>query len=343
MRCTNSQRRRQRQRRQRQTRFALAIILLATCVLFGTAFVFLFGNKPYNFTYDGTKDYYQSANADWSNKTTETFSKNLCIVNENISNPLIDDLLIPAGGLFSIDTGTTLYAKNVHQPMNPASITKILTALVALEKGSMEDIITVSDSILSLDVDSSICGLRVGDQLSLQDALYGLMLNSGNDAAVAIAEHVGGSQEQFMKMMNEKAISLGATNSHFTNPHGLTDEEHYTTVYDIYLILNAALQNPEFVDIIETTEYTANCIHASGEKITLRFDNTNQYLTGEISPPDSIHVLGGKTGTTMAAGSCLALVSQDSENHRYISILLKLSDRWTLYSEMNKLLEIINK
>ena len=166
------------------------------------------------------------------------FADELCVTAENIENPSVsEDTMLHGAGLFGVNEQKVLYSYQIHDRLFPASTTKILTALLALESGRLDEIVTVSQNAVNVPSDSSKAFLQTGDQLTLRDLLYGLMLPSGNDAAVAIAEFLGGSEEAFAQMMNEKAQSLGATNSHFVNSNGYQHEEHYTTAYDLYLSL----------------------------------------------------------------------------------------------------------
>ena len=185
---------------------------------------------------------------------------------------------------------------------------------------------------------SSVCGLQAGDTLTLYDLLCGLLLQSGNDAGIAIAEHVSGSEEAFVSLMNEEAKKLGATGTNFTNPHGLQDENHYTTAYDLYLMFNAALQDERFVEILEKTTYSASITGGDGTARTQEWSPTNYYALGEAKAPDGVRVLGGKTGTTDEAGSCLILYSEDIENRPYISIVMGADEKSILYDEMSALL-----
>jgi D-alanyl-D-alanine carboxypeptidase (penicillin-binding protein 5/6) len=152
--------------------------------------------------------------------------------------------------LMEVESGRILYEKNARKKMPMASTTKIMTAILAIENGSMDDIVTVSDK--AYGVEGSSIYLDRGEKICLENLLYGLMLRSGNDAAVAIAEHIGGSLENFVDMMNKKAIELGAKDTHFVNPHGLHDDLHYTTAYDLALISTYAMKNPIFRTIVST-------------------------------------------------------------------------------------------
>ena len=248
-----------------------------------------------------------------------------------------------AAGLFDVNNAAVLYANGIHDRMNPASLTKIMTAICALKYGNLEDTILCSDNVTKLESGASTCGLSSGDRLTLEQALYCLMLPSANDAAVAIAEHISGSVDEFCNLMNVEAKKIGATNSNFVNPHGLTNEEHYTTVYDLYLITNEAIHYPKFLEIIQTPSYKSSMLDSSGNEKPIDIKSSNKYHDGTYSAPDSVTVIGGKTGTTSAAGSCLALVTRDSKNNPYISIILHASERSLVYEQMSKLLEEINK
>ena len=184
--------------------------------------------------------------------------------------------------------------------------------------------------------------LKTGDTMTLDQALHILLLASSNDVALLIADNIGGSVEHFMEMMNEKARELGATNTHFSNPHGLTDPDHYTTAYDMYLIFNQAIKYDTFNQIINMSSYQTTYFDKNGKEIPYSCGTTNRYLRGQTNPPENITVLGGKTGTTNAAGHCLILHSKDIRGNSYISIVMRCLDSDTLYAEMTDLLNEIN-
>ena len=270
-------------------------------------------------------------------------SSTLCVANENTNNPEVDMSLAEGAGLFDISNYETLYAKNVHEKLYPASTTKILTAYVVLKHGQLEDVVTITSENIALESDSSHCGLKAGDKISVKELLYGLMLKSANDAANALADYVSGSTDNFAELMNKEAKLLGATNSHFMNAHGLHHEEHYTTVYDLYIIFQNALKNDMFREISGTMTHTASYLDSSGTPVSVQWDNTMQYFTRNKIPPEGTTVLAGKTGTTSKAQSCLVLLSENQAGEEFISIILKAQDRGVLYEEMNDLLEEINK
>ena len=143
--------------------------------------------------------------------------------------------------------------------------------------------------------------------------------------------------------MNEEAEALGATNSHFVNAHGLHDDDHYTTAYDLYLIFQNALKNETFREICGSTSYNVSYKNAKGETVSDKWENTMQYFTRNKIAPEGVTVMAGKTGTTSKAQSCLVLLSENEMGEEFISIILKSQDRGVLYDEMNDLLEEINK
>ena len=225
----------------------------------------------------------------------------------------------------------------------PASITKILTALIAIRDGDLTDSVTVGPETVITETGASLAHINPGDTLTMEQLLYGLMLPSGNAAGAAIAVHMAGSTEAFAEKMNETAHALGATDTHFVNPHGLNNEDHYTTAYDLYLIFNEALKYPEFRKIIGTVSYQAQYTDSTGQVKTQGWKNSNQYLNGKSKAPEGVAVIGGKTGTTRAAGSCLILGCQDESGNDYISVVLKAENRDVLYDNMTKIMgKIVN-
>lgn len=266
------------------------------------------------------------------------FAKELCVITGDELNP--DPLVnAEAAATFSLYDGTVIFQKNPFERMNPASITKVMTVLIAIRDGNLSDFVTVGDETVITEPGATLCHIKPGDTLTLEQLLYGLMLPSGNDAGAAIAVHMRGSVEAFAEEMNRTAHAIGATGTHFVNPHGLTDEMHYTTAYDLYLIFNEALKYPQFQNIIQTVRYTANYTAADGTLKSQEWKNSNQYLTGQVPTPSGITVMGGKTGTTQAAGSCLIIGSRDASGHEYVSVVLKADNRTNLYHNMTKIIQ----
>lgn len=245
--------------------------------------------------------------------------------------------------LFNLDTNTSLYAQGIYDKAYPASITKIMTALMALKYGDMSDEVTITAEDVNLEEGSQVSGMIPGDTVTMDSLFHALMVHSDNDAAMAIAEHIGGTVDNFVAMMNEEARNLGMTGTHFMNPHGLHDENHYTTAYDIYLMLNTAYKYQEFYDVMQMKAYNITVNRADGTQTTLRLDSTDKYLTGEKEAPANVTVIGGKTGTTSSAGACLAIISQNAYGQPFISVVLNAQNKGILYKDMNLLLEQINK
>ncbi len=273
---------------------------------------------------------------------TEGFAASLCVGEDGVSIDGIEFQETQSAALFDLDNKTIRYSQNMYQRLYPASMTKIMTALLALEQGNLDQIVTISQSAVNLEAGSQVCGFVAGDQVSLGILINCLLVYSGNDAAAAIAETIGGSQDNFVSMMNQRAAALGMTGTHFTNPHGLQDEQHYTTAYDIYLMLNEAMKNQDFVSIIQLGSYTANYKSEEGTAKSITLTATDHYLTGEATAPKGVTVLGGKTGTTGVAGNCLALISQNAYGSPFISIISNASTKELLYQQMNSLLGTIN-
>lgn len=226
-----------------------------------------------------------------------------------------------AGLLVETSTGKILYEKNAYKKMYPASTTKILTAILVLEKCNLDDIATVSENALSHIPSGYVtCNLQIGEEISIKDLLYALMVPSANDAAFVLAEYVGGSVEEFANMMNEKAKEIGCTGTHFVNPNGIHDENHYTTAYDLYLMGDYAMKNDTFREIVATTEYTlpvTNKYETADRKLT----TTNDLLKTNSRNYYYENVIGIKTGHTTQAGNCL--VSYSSKNDfNLISVVL---------------------
>ena len=267
------------------------------------------------------------------------FADNLCVTNgENLNTDKVHSYVAMAAGVFDATTKETLYKQDIFKKVYPASTTKILTLLCAIKHGDLSKTVTCSENIKNIDSDSSVAGLNVGDQLTIRQLSYGLMLPSGNDAAIAIAEGVSGSVEAFAELMNKEAQSLGATHSHFVNPHGLQDTNHYLTVYDMYLIFNEALRYQDFTDVIQSPSYLCKYLDKDGNKVEKTWRNTVRYVSGSEDDPKGIEVIGGKSGTTGSAKYCLVIYSKNEADHDIISLVYGADARVNLYLLMREIL-----
>ena len=269
------------------------------------------------------------------------FAEDLCVVTAGQDGDT--SMNAEAGALFNVTDRSVVYSKNTFERLYPASTTKVMTAIIALEEGNLSDQVTVTEDAVITEAGASLCGIKPGDVITMQDLLYGLMMPSGNDAANAIAVHMYGSIDAFADRMNVRARELGATGTHFMNPSGLTDENHYTTAYDLYLMFNEAMKLPLFREIIAEDSYTANYQNGAGEAVSKTWTVGNWYQKGERETPAGVSVLGGKTGTTQAAGYCLIMASNDSQDKEYISVVLKSDSRPSLYDNMTNIIsKIVN-
>lgn len=237
---------------------------------------------------------------------------------QDVEPPVINAM---AAVVVEESTGRILYEKNALQKRSIASTTKIMTALVALENANVEDVVTVSRRAASIG--GSVASLRQGDKYTLRELLYALLLVSANDAAIAIAEHVGGSVEGFAEMMNKRARSLGAVNSNFVTPHGLDRENQYSTAYDVALITIEALKHPLFREIVSTVSS-----YIPGHSLY----NTNELL-GSYPGADGV-----KTGYTGKAGRCLVATAKKN-GMRLISVVLGSPTRSARAEASRKLLD----
>ena len=272
-----------------------------------------------------------------------TFASDLCVVNSDIHSSDLSLTDTASAGLFNLSEKETIYARNVNAQVQPASLTKIMTAYVALKYGSLDQVLVAGSDVYVDESGAQKINLKEGDRMTLDQALHILLIYSANDVANLIASNIGGSITDFVALMNKEAQSIGATNSHFMNPHGLTADEHYVTAYDMYLMFNAAMQYDTFSEIINTTEYATSYLDSKGNAKEVSISNTNAYIRGDQPHPTGVTVIGGKTGTTAAAGHCLILLARDISANPYIAVIMRDSDTGTLYSDMTSLLnEIVN-
>ena len=307
--------------------------------LTGLAAIFMAGCGSNVSTYANPYSVYYS---DYASGTASLryFAQDLCVTEDvNFGTASVNSTLAESAGVFDIEDGEVVYSQNMFQKMYPASTTKILTAYIILKYGNLDDEITVSYEAAHPGSDSSRCGLKTGDMITVGEVLYGMVLESGNDAAIALSEYYAGSIEAFAEVMNEEALKLGATHSHFTNPSGLPDENHYTTLYDMYLILQAAVQVDGFTDYFGTAVHEANYYAENGAPVTKTWKNTCRYLTGETDTPEGFTILAAKTGTTNAAGYCLCLYSENEKGKPFISIVYKAEERADMYVLMGQILK----
>lgn len=273
--------------------------------------------------------------------SADFLSQTISVVMEADNNPNNPEITAKAGLMINDTTQEVLYANNAYERIYPASTTKLLTALVAMKYAKGDDIVTVSKDNAGITVyGAKLCNLKQGDTLTMSTLLNCLLVYSGNDAAITIAEHISGSEEAFVVLMNEEAKKLGATSTHFTNSHGLHDANHYTTAYDMYLIFKACLEYEEFLPMIHQTSYEASITEQNGTVRKVSYESTNMFLLGTKETPEGVTIFGGKTGSTSDAGDCLLLYSKSDTDQGYISAIFKADGKNSLYDQISTLLEM---
>ncbi len=252
-----------------------------------------------------------------------------------VSLPKAPDIVGECAILIEPNTGTVLYEKDPNKKMYPASITKIMTALLTLEHCDMNETVVYSKkNIESLTAEDSNIQCKVGEKMKVKDCLYALMLSSANEAATALAEHISGNTEEFAKLMNARAKKAGAKKTHFANPNGLHNENHYVTAYDMAMIMKDAIKYPAFLDIIHSTTYTIPANNKRTEPFTSYQRHMMIYPTSQYYDAD---VIGGKTGYTDQAGKTLVTYAKRGDVS-LISVVLK-SNGDVVFEDTKKLLD----
>lgn len=222
--------------------------------------------------------------------------------------------------LYAPDSDTLVYSWNPDVPIDPSGMNKIMTALLALEAGNMEALVSVTSTALnSVEIGAMSAGLKVGESLTLRDLLYLMMVGSANDAAAVIAEHISGSQAAFVVLMNQRALELGCTNTAFCNPTGLSADGQYTTARDLAKITAEALKNDTFVELFSAVEYTVPGTDTTPERKAV----TTNYMMSDVSVKDQLdsRVTGGKTGAVSTTVRSL-ISTAEKDGQRYLAVVM---------------------
>lgn len=258
---------------------------------------------------------------------------------------LDEDIAATSYILIEQSTGNVILERLPDQPMYPASTTKIMTVLLAiLACEDLNETVTVSfngskEGVLLLDPDSSYLGLKEGEEIPLLDVLYGTILRSGNDAAIALAEHVSGTEAAFVELMNETARRFGMTNTQFMNAHGLHHDYHYTTARDLATLAREAMMNNTFAEIAAATSYAIEKTNLQRAKtITTGHRIMQEERHGEANSYYYKYATGIKSGTTSAAGNCY-VGSATKDGVQLISVVLDSDDSYSVYRDTKRLLE----
>lgn len=246
--------------------------------------------------------------------------------------PVAPEITSEAAILIEASTGTIIYNKNGFEQYYPASTTKLMTALLAIEQSPLTDIVTCSyDSVHKIGWDSSRIGLVEGEQINMEEALYAILLASANEVSYAVAEHLGGTISNFVFMMNERAKDLGCVNTNFVNPHGLDNPEHYSCAYDLALIAKKLIEYPAFARISGAYYHE---IPPTNLNVARPIANTHQILRRKIKCEG---VFAGKTGHTSIAGNCLVTCAE-RDGMTLISVIMKAPDSTVVYDDTIALL-----
>lgn len=230
--------------------------------------------------------------------------------------------------LLNVEDNTVMASRNADEIIYPASMTKIMTLLVAAENiEDMNDTFTMTYEIIAplVEMDASRAGFSEGETVTLWDLMYGIALPSGADASVAIATYVSGSEEAFVELMNEKAEELGLENTHFVNTSGLHDEDHYSTVTDIALLMTAVMENDICQEVLSTYQYTTTATDEHPDGIVLESTMFTRMSGNEV---EGITIEAGKTGYTDASGHCLVSYATDEEGNGYVAVVANSTTYW---------------
>lgn len=295
---------------------------------------------PFAYTGSNSYEYYDVGN-DRNADFLVGRAAEVCIPSMNVEEDLSKEYVY---GLYHVSKNEVLEQLRVMDKIYPASVTKLMTTLLALKYCDLSESVTFSYNASHIGVyGAMLCGFKEGDTILLGDLISAFLVCSGNDAGIAIAEHVSGSVEAFAELMNEEAKKLGAVDTHFVNPHGLHDKDHYTTAYDMYLVLNELIHYNKFISTISLNSCTVDYTDAQGNAKNKTFESTNLFFNGTFKVPEGIEIIGGKTGTTNAAGCCLMLYFKDRKGSSYIAEVFRAPTYEVLYGTMVELMKSVSQ
>lgn len=276
-------------------------------------------------------------------KTTPLFTENkVCYVTDDMLST-DENVVCAASLLIDVTNNKFIQGENIYKKVYPASITKLLTAYLIIKYGNLEDMYTITaDNCGITEAGAQLIGFKKGDVISISDLIYCLLVYSGNDSGVALAEYLCGSEEAFCVKMNEEAKILGLSGTHFTNPHGLHDTEHYTTAYDMYILLSKCMESEFFRKVSQTDNYEFSVKQEDGQYRSIHFSTTNKYKLGAYELPQGITILGAKTGNTLAAGPCLIQYISDADGNEYVAAVFGAKNKDILYDNMTYLMNKVS-
>lgn len=349
MKCINKKKRKpmtlkqQAAYRKRLKRTGILTCILLFFLLIGTLILFFLSRQNSlddAFAYDRSTRTFGTV-AKESLLLEEGMSGDLCVGSDNTSLEGITPAEGECGGLFDLKAKEIPYAQGLHEKLSSGEFTKLMTALTAYENASEDTVITVEESDVIWGGGSYACGLSTGDQITVRQLLNAVLISSSEDACLALARSIGGSQEGFVSLMNQKAQALGMTNTRYLNSTGDFAEGQTTTVYDTYLLLNAVLTYPDLVNSMGLSSTTLTYTGADGKSRQKWLDTKDFYVTGLVSVPKGITVLGGKYGSTDSQYYG-AMLLQDLYGDVYVSVVSGLSGETILYERFQQMLEKIS-
>ena len=255
--------------------------------------------------------------------------------NEITNWPKGPEILADTGVLIESTTAEVLYDKGMNEKRYPASITKVMTALLAVENSSMDEKLIFSASALEGMYLGTNIGMLEGEVLTMEQCLKALMIRSANEVANQIAEHIGGTQAEFANMMNERAAEIGCQNTHFANASGMPDDNHYSTAYDMALIFREALKNEQFRSLFDTVDFTIAPTNMNPEE---RYIHSNHHMFVTTVPQHYEGVIGGKTGTTDVSGSTL-VTAVERDGIDFIAVVMRTGDHLHCCEDTTKLFD----
>lgn len=327
---------------------SILFYLISLCICAALFFGFYFDGKNFDDDYDVSVPAQVRYASDIPLSGPSGFGSSHAVVpaGTNLNDSLFADNTY-AAILVDNESGECLVAHNPHSRIYPASMTKLVTAMVVCDeiaKGnlSLDDEITIDHKIIFNESGVMASKLDAGCKITVRNLMYGLLMKSYNDYAVILAEHISGSVENFAVLMNQKANAIGATNSHFVNPHGLHDDEHYVTAYDMYLIVNEAYKYDLIREIDSYRSFTYTYLDAAGNPVQVDITPTNAFLADRVTLPSNITIKTWKTGTTHMAGRCLAMVIEIDDRDYTVMVADSVSSE-DLYNNVSMMFNLTNQ
>lgn len=312
---------------------------LLRCIILSVLLCFPTGCQGINVSYeDRFEDYYEKTRVE-EKSMEQGMAENLAVLSKEDDQAFDMESKDYADLLINDTSNTVITSYHCFDKIYPASVTKIMTALLTLENGNLSDEITLQHDTQVTEDGAVISTLTQGDTVSVEEVLKTMLIKSANDCSVILAEYIAGSTKDFADMMNARAKELGATHTHFVNPNGLHDDDHYTTAYDLYLIFKEVVKYDTFVEIVSMKDHTMTYRNRYGKEVYEYMQSTNHYLLNEYPVPEGVVMYGGKTGTTSMAGSCLILMTENTAGEKFFSLVFGAKTKEDLYASMSQLLE----